>query len=198
MDTISSGSFGQNIRTLAQGDKNGTEPFGQKVSDLAHQRNDAKKALNTSILASTIDLGIKSEGGSIALLLKAALENINEALEPTIGPDAIQNTADSGLDVSPEATAERIVSLSTNFFDAFQAQHTNRSLEENLSRFIEVISKGIDQGFSEARDILSSLQVLEGDIASNIDATYALVQDKLAAFEVSFTRNETSTEVSNT
>lgn len=183
MDKLSSGSFGQNTRTLAQGDKNGSEPLGQKVSDLAQQRNEAKKALNTSIVKSTLDIGIKSQDGSIALVLKTALENINEALEPTLGANAIQNAADSGLDVSPEATAERIVSLSTGFFDAFQAQHSNRSFEENLSSFIEVISGGIDKGFSEARDILSGLKVLEGDIASNIDATYTLVQEKLAAFE---------------
>lgn len=187
-------SFGQNIRTLAQGDKNGAEPFGQKVSDLAHQRNQAKKALDASIVESTINIGVSSEDGSIALVLKTALEGINEALEPTLGANAIQAAVDSGLDVSPEATAERIVSLSTNFFQAFQDQHTGRSFDENLSSFIDVISGGIDQGFAEAREILSGLNVLEGDIASNIDTTYTLVQEKLAAFEASFSSTETSSE----
>lgn len=183
-------SFGQNIRTLAHAEKNGSEPFGQKVSDLAHTRNDAKKALNASIVDAAINLGVASNDGSIALVLKTALENINAALEPALGANAIQTAVDSGLDVSPEATAERIVSLSTNFFDAFQAQHTDRGFEENLSSFIEVISGGIEQGFTEARDVLSGLSVLDGDIASNIDATYELVQEKLAAF----TANAQTTE----
>ena len=51
-----------------------------------------------------------------------------------------------------------------------------------MNQFVDVISGGIDQGFAEAREILDGLKVLNGDIASNIDATYELVQDKLAAF----------------
>lgn len=190
-------TFGQKISGLAHGEKNGIEPFGQEVSRLAHERNETKKALNASIVESTINLSVASSDGSVALVLKTALENINEALKPTFGENAIQTAVDSGLDVSPEATAERIVSLSTNFFDAFQAQHSERSLEENLSSFIEVISGGIDQGFTEARDILSGLSVLDGDIASNIDATYTLVQEKLTAFAANISNTETSTESSS-
>ena len=51
-----------------------------------------------------------------------------------------------------------------------------------LNQFVDVISSGINQGFAEAREILVGLQVLEGDIASNIDLTYDLVGEKLDAF----------------
>jgi len=41
----------------------------------------------------------------------------------------------------------------------------------------------MEKGFKEARDILGGLKVLGGDIASNIDKTYALVQKGYADFQ---------------
>ena len=166
---------------------------GIEVSELAQTRNDAKKALNAAIIQSSIDVSSASSSPQ-GLVLKAALEGINDALKASMGDNAIQNAYDSGLDVSPEATADRIVSLSTAFFDAYKGQNPNLSEEEALTKFIDVISGGIDTGFGEARDILSSLSVLEGDIASNIDSTYDLVQEKLQAFIDSFSEPEESTE----
>ncbi|MBT5370276.1 MAG: DUF5610 domain-containing protein, partial [Gammaproteobacteria bacterium] len=52
-----------------------------------------------------------------------------------------------------------------------------------------IIGGGIDQGFAEAREILDGLSVLEGDIATNIDATYDLVQEGLQAFIESYREN---------
>lgn len=49
-------------------------------------------------------------------------------------------------------------------------------------KFSKIIGGGIDKGFVEARKILDGLQVLENDIASNINLTYDLVQDGLQTF----------------
>ncbi len=116
------------------------------------------------------------------MLLKSAIEHLNNLLEPELGPNAIQTAVDDGLDVSPEATAQRIVSLSTGFFEAFKAQHPGEDEAVVLERFMETIGRGIEQGFKEAREILDGLQVLEGNIASNIDKTYDLVQEGLNEF----------------
>lgn len=149
-----------------------------------------KAELNASIVKSTqVSLGTKDQ--SLALLLNTALDKINEVLAPELGEDAIQKAADSGLDVSPEATAERIVSLSTAFFSAFKEQHQGEEDSQVLQNFLSTIRRGIDTGFEQARDILEGLNVLEGDIASNIDETYDLVQDKLAMFETMITKLET-------
>jgi len=48
---------------------------------------------------------------------------------------------------------------------------------------MNTIGSGIEQDFQEARGILEPLKVLEGKVASDIDDTYKLVQDKLSAFE---------------
>lgn len=182
-------NFGQQVQELAKSDdKKANGPFGQTVSELAHAKNAEKTQvstqdqLNASIVQSTIEVSVSSGNQPLALLLKSAIEGINDALEATHGENAIQAAYDSGLDVSPEATADRIVSLSTAFFSSYQEQHPELSAEEALTAFVDVISGGIDQGFAEAREILDGLQVLEGDIASNIDKTYDLVQEGLSSF----------------
>lgn len=120
--------------------------------------------------------------GALALLYKTVLEGINEQLKDEFGSNAIQGASLQGLDFSPEATAERIVQGSTGFFDAYYANHQDLSLEEARSAFAEIIKSGIDRGFEEARLILGQLQVLEGNIAANINQTYDLVQQSLKAF----------------
>ncbi len=145
-----------------------------------------KEQQNRAILESQqLSLGSKNE--PLSLLLKAALEAINEHLEPTFGENAIETSVESGVDVSPEATAQRIVSLSTAFFASFQQQNQDLDEQEQLDKFLEVIGGGIESGFSEARDILDSLGVLDlGDIAENINKTYDLVQIGLEDFRNSF------------
>ncbi len=138
--------------------------------------------LNLSILNASFNLSEGNGDTAMALLFKTALQGINDVLAPEMGSNAIQKAYEQGLDVSPEATAERIVQMSTAFFDAYYRTRQHLPLEEALESFVKVIGSGIDQGFKEARDILSGLQVLEGDIASNIDKTYDLVQQGLQAF----------------
>lgn len=53
---------------------------------------------------------------------------------------------------------------------------------------MNIIGGAIDNGFKEARDILSGLKVLQGDIADGVDKTYGLVQEGLQAFRDSFNK----------
>lgn len=117
------------------------------------------------------------------LLFKTAIEEINKILEPTLGKNATETAYDEDLDVSPEATANRIIDGTTAFYEGFKAQNSDLSDEEAINKFMEVISGGIDKGFEEAKDILDSLKVLEGDIETNIDSTYDFVQQGLTQFK---------------
>ena len=183
----------QHQTTLAKSDdKKANGPMGREVSEMAHIKNaekvhesaiiTAKNQLNAAILQSAVDMNFSAGNEPMSLVLKTALEGINEALKETMGDNAIQTAYDSGLEVSPEATAERIVSLSTAFFVQYQELHPGMGQDEALAAFTEIIRGGIDKGFAEARDILSGLNVLEGGIADNIDKTYALLQDGLNSF----------------
>ncbi len=205
---IKSKPFGVTVSGLAHDKKNAEVqdprvPFGATVSGLAHAKKadsaqdssavTAEKQLNQSILQASVDVSLSAGNQPLSLLLKTALEGVNKALEGQLGPDAIQSSSAAGIDVSPQATADRIVQLSTAFFDKYQANHPDLSTEEALSSFTKLIGGGIETGFKEARNILSGLNVLnEGNIGSNIDATYDLVQKGLIAFVENYKKPETT------
>jgi hypothetical protein len=137
-------------------------------------RNNVRNELNLQILQASAEVSLNAGNQSQALLFRSAIERINELLAPTLGPDALQ--AKMSEDNSPEATAGRILSLSTGFFDAYAAQRPNDDPDLVAKDFVELIRGGFEQGFNEARDILQGLQVFNGDIESGVMKTYELVQ----------------------
>ncbi len=123
------------------------------------------------------------KGQPLELVYKAAIEQLNEILEMELGTGSIENAASSGMDFSPEAVSERIVGFATGFLSNFQENHPDQAPVEQLSDFMSLIRGAIDKGFEEARDILGGLSVLSGEIETNVDRTYDLIQNKLDAFE---------------
>jgi len=157
----------------------------------------SKQLMNQAILSAQEDVSLKSGDQSMTLLYRAAIEAINKELAPSMGENAIQTAYDNGIDTSPEATADRIVSFATQFFSVHQQQNSNMSLDEQLDSFMSIIGGAIDNGFKEARDILSGLKVLQGDIADGVDKTYGLVQEGLQAFRDSFNKKSDETQATN-
>lgn len=141
----------------------------------------AKLQLNASILQASLNVSIGAENQPLSLLYKTAITNINESLKAELGDNAIQNAASQ--DNSAEATANRIVSLSTGFFEAFKKQNPGQDDDATLQKFMDTIKGGFEKGFKEAQTILKGLNVLQGDIASGIDKTYELVQKGYADFQ---------------
>lgn len=132
---------------------------------------------NAQILQASMDVSIKSANTSLALLYRAAIDRINAELAPELGPNAL---GDAAMPVAtPEATAGRILSQSTAFYDAYAAQSKNKGKDEaTLARdFVDLIRTGFERGFGEARDILSGLGVMGEDspVEQAIHKTYALV-----------------------
>lgn len=134
----------------------------------------ARASANSAIVQTQLNVALNSGNDPLALVLKAAITGINEALEPTMGKDAIQNAAAS-QDNSAEATAGRILSLSTAFYGAYLAQNELEDNAASREQFIGVIRGGFETGFKEAQDVLDGLKVLGGDVATQIDKTYGLV-----------------------
>ncbi|NLC99488.1 MAG: DUF5610 domain-containing protein [Gammaproteobacteria bacterium] len=141
-----------------------TSPQGQKAQ------------LNEQILKASLDVSISSGNNSMALLYRTAIDNINEQLAPEFGPNALQ--AAMQQDNSPEATAERILSLSTAFFDSYASQHPNKDPEDVARHFVDIMRGGFEKGYNEAASILKGLGVLEegGLVATEIGKTFELVQ----------------------
>jgi hypothetical protein len=140
----------------------------------------AKAQLNASIVEASLTVSLKSSGNPMSMVLKTALTGINEALEADFGKDAIQNA--TSQDNTPEGTASRIVSLSTAFYDSYKLQHPGEDDETTLNNFMETIKKGVEQGFKEAREVLDGFKVLTGELSSNIDKTYDLIQQGFSDF----------------
>lgn len=162
----------------------------------------AKQQLNAAILQSSLEVSLSSQNDPLSLVYKSAIENLNEILKPELGDNAIQNAASQ--DNSPEATADRILSFIKSAFGLFSQNSPtgsssadgtdgtdgadgtdNTKRDANIDKFMSLIQKGVDQGFDEARGILSSLKVLNGDIASNIDKTYEILKKGIADFVAS-------------
>jgi hypothetical protein len=142
----------------------------------------SRQIMNNNILAAQEEVSIAAGDKSMALLYRAAIEAINEELAPIQGENSVQKSLASGVDYSPEATADRIVSFATAFFSVHQQQNQSMVLDEQVDSFMLKIGDAIDHGFKEASDILSGLKVLEGDIAAGVDKTYELIQQGLAQF----------------
>ena len=135
-----------------------------------------RNTLNAQILEASLQVSVQAGNQSMALLYRTAIDSINEYLEPELGHDAIGQAM--AQDNSAEATAGRILSQSTAFFDAYAAQHQGEDPEDVARNFVALIRGGFEQGFGEAEDILQGLGVLEegSPIAAGIQKTYALVQ----------------------
>ncbi|MCI2282798.1 DUF5610 domain-containing protein [Colwellia sp. MSW7] len=195
------GTYSQDIRTSTKAlDKVDAPSSEQKAAELTNEQTTAKvqdpisvtnkQQLNAAIIESSLKFNTTIGDQPLSLLLKTALQGINEALKGTEVETSIEEVYESGVDFSPEATAERIVSFSTQFFGSYRDQHPEIAEDEALSAFVDIISGGIDQGFGEAKDILSGLKVLEGEIGDTIDKTYTLVQEGLQSFVESFDKKE--------
>lgn len=82
---------------------------------------------------------------------------------------------------SPEKTAQRIVDFSAKFYDAFAAASGGHS-EETLDEFLGIVESAIDEGFGEARALLTEYH--EGKIPKEnedvIGATRSRITELLA------------------
>ncbi|MEG2278806.1 MAG: DUF5610 domain-containing protein [Comamonas sp.] len=131
---------------------------------------------NSQILQASLQISIQAGNDSLALLYRTAVDEINNVLAPDLGPDAIQNAMSQ--DNSAQATAGRIVGLSTAMFNAYAARYPDKDMEVVAKDFVNVVRGGFEQGYKEAEDILNSLGVLSAGspVAEGISQTFALVQ----------------------
>jgi hypothetical protein len=141
-----------------------------------------KQKLNATIMENQLKLSTGDDDNSMRLLYKTALEGINSELEAEFGPNAAEKIKNSGIDTSPQATADRIVGFATAFYQKFSEQNPDMPEEERLDKFLSLVGGGVDKGFEDARGILDGLGVLEGKVSDDIDSTYSLIQEGFAKF----------------
>jgi hypothetical protein len=155
----------------AQGNAEAANAAGKSVNVLTT----AKQQLNVNILQASAQVSLSAGNESQALLFKSAIEHINGLLAPELGLDAIQGAA-KNQDNSPEATAERIVNLSTAWLSGYAKQHPGEDAEKVAQDFVALIRKGFEQGYGEAQNILQGLKVFDGEVKNGVEKTFELVQ----------------------
>ncbi|WP_028111078.1 DUF5610 domain-containing protein [Ferrimonas futtsuensis] len=190
-------NHGAEVSQVARNKSADGSNHGQTVSEVARSKSPAQaaKAMTNANIASAMEkVSLSSGQESMALLYRAAVEAIDEHLAPTLGENATQKGLEEGIDYSPQATADRIVGFATQFFETYQQQNADLSLDEQIDGFIGVIGEAADKGINEARGILDGLQVLDGDIKDNVDLTQSLMHEGLQAFRDSFSQDDAASE----
>ena len=171
-------------------EKSGGQAPGLVVNVGGVEQQASKETARIQAQASIIQhlFGDKNTGDQNALkiLFQEAIDQINQALDADLGPDAISAerlAEQGGMEYwSPENTAGRIVQGTTAMFDAFKAANPKLEGEAALDKFLEVIGGGIEQGFQQATDMLTGFGVFDGSIKDNAEKTYQLVQQGLQDF----------------
>jgi len=88
----------------------------------------------------------------------------------------------TATDLSPQATAERILGGVTGYiYGAFRLQHP-RMTHEDFDRFESEVRRGFERGLAEARELLEAIQALDGALAGEIDQTERIVREGLERF----------------
>jgi hypothetical protein len=130
--------------------------------------------------AASVNLDFASIYKSLAIGTKQLIDKINEALGSAV-PGGVQSLKPE--DVTPDATATKIVQGIAGLFDTFAKQNANLSPEDLLNKFLDQAKKGIDQGFGDAQSTLENLGAFQVDgVKDGIDQTKQLIEQKLEAF----------------
>ncbi|MBN8445615.1 MAG: DUF5610 domain-containing protein [Gammaproteobacteria bacterium] len=162
-----------------------------------------RQALNSQILSSSLNISLKSDNQSMSLLFKTALEKVQAEFSSSSEKITAEATAkteskayETEVDNSPKATSERIVGMAAGFYQKFKERNPNDT--EALTKFMDKFSQGIEKGFADAKDILKSLDKLNGKVATDIDETYGLVQKGLKTFQEKVAEEEKTAKNSPT
>ncbi|RIL10734.1 MAG: hypothetical protein DCC75_03725 [Proteobacteria bacterium] len=138
-----------------------------------------------------IDVGVRDLPKALGLNAQKIIDKLNELLKEKYGKKIEELKPE---EVTPEATAERIVSGSTAFFAIFAKQNPNLEGEELLEAFMKEVRSGIEQGYSEAYGILEDLGAFNfKGVREGIEQTKVLIEEKLSKFE-SFMRKQLGLE----
>lgn len=163
-----------------------------------------RSSLNAQIIEASLKVSVKAGDNAGGLLFRTSLESIYESIggfQSKIDPDykmPSMNDANNPF-ATPEGTAGVILGFSLGLYERFAESHKGEDEAEVAAKFIETIRGGFEKGYGEAVDILDALSVWNGNVKSEIEQTWNLVQkgyddwlaDKLASLKPAEAQPET-------
>ena len=137
----------------------------------------------SSSVGDLIDVGSNIDSGYAEKVLNNALaERLDKAFaEAGVNIDTKQLLA-SSMDISPEATAKRIVDFSTGFLANFKINNKDLKGEEQVDKFTSLIEDAVKKGFEDAGKILGGLGPVDEGIQGNMDHTLELAMKGIDDF----------------
>jgi hypothetical protein len=130
-----------------------------------------------------VDFGKNGQVGNqkaMSMVLERAMEKLRSVV--TDAKKALGMSDSDVIDTSPEATAGRIADFAIGAFSSWQKNHTDLSEDDARKQFSDFIGAAIQEGISQARGILTALNSLTGDVNTNIDTTWNIIQQRLDDF----------------
>lgn len=130
-----------------------------------------------------LNVGQQIDANYVQTVLDTSLtDKINGAFQSAGMDTNIESLCSSGLDFSPQATADRIVGMATSFFGAFQLNRRGQEKGIQIEGFTSFVKDAVKAGFEEAGSILSGIGDISPEIADDIDETFGLVMKGLDDF----------------
>lgn len=115
--------------------------------------------------------------GGLGFLRSRLEEKLREKFGSEEGP--VRPLEAEGADLSPEATADRIVGFALNLRAAFQRRHEDLAPDELQARFEAAVRQGIGDGFAHAEKVLGDLGRLDGEQRQTMASIWDLIQSRL-------------------
>ena len=131
--------------------------------------------------ASTVSFDFGDLYKSLSITGKKIIDKLNELLKEKV-PNGIQSLKPD--EVTPEATADRIVKGTTALFERYAKSNPELSGEELLSRFMKSVRSGVQSGYDDAYETLKGLGAFEFEgVQQGVEQTKMLIESKLKEFE---------------
>ena len=138
---------------------------------------------STSPMEDRLDLGRGepiSQNQALTVVYDKAMEKLRLVVDDA--REALGISQNTILDTSPEATANRIADFALGAYGGWRERHYELAEDEARQQFVNFIGGAVNQGFEEARGILSALNVLSGETENNVNTMYELVQKRFEDF----------------
>jgi hypothetical protein len=109
--------------------------------------------------SSSEDSEIDDVDASVRFVQDHLESEIGKQLEEVFGEFTASGDEQDDSDLSSEATAQRVFSLSKVLFELWRGQNPDMSEEELIDSFEGAIQNAVDQGYARAVDIFSSVEI---------------------------------------
>jgi len=160
---------------------------------LISQKGSEEKATKTGNVDSallldpldTVSVNLDDVYKSLTVLSTEVVAKLNEILKEKL-PEGIESL--KAEELTPEATAQRIVQSLTAIFSAFESESSDLGTSAKISEFFKLAREGIAKGLSQAKGILKDLGAFEFEgVENSIKETELLIDKKLSMFETKIT-----------